>query len=403
MAVAGSRHCSERGCGQLDFLPFTCEKCGRVYCLAHHKIRDHSCSYNPDSRNVMPTCPVCSQHIYVPAEASVDAIVNAHLLSRCNSHLLSSHRDAQKSLSAAATRCDQPTGCRNPEKFSTLLCKKCGGQFCLTHRLETTHRCTGVANNSLSSASSHAHHPGAAEADTKNAKGKALLASLKAKREAKEAAQLSHDRAHAAQFPTASSSSSSAASGAPSSQQRPYTTLQQIRAGINAAGSAAASAIASVMPASAAASPSPSPQPASAAASSSDAAAAAVPRAVNRSPPAALTLAAKRAAIGDASLPDTVAGRRYLVVDVTAIKSKRAPALCFFAPKHTCGKILDQICEAASIENENHLPAGKKLYLNCPRMGATFPGELTLASMEGILLDGDMVTLTRQPLSQPAS
>ena len=360
----------------------------------------------------MPTCPVCSQHIYVPAGASVDAIVNAHLLSRCNSHLLSSHRDAQKSLSAAATRCDQPTGCRNPEKFSTILCKKCGGQFCLTHRLETTHRCTGVANNSLTSASSHAHHPGPAEAEGKNAKGKALLASLKAKREAKEAAQASHDRAHAARFPTAaagsaaaaapgSSGSAAAAASSSSRPQRPTTTLQQIRAGINAAGSAAASAIASVLPASASPSPSPSPQPAASSSSAAAPAAAPVPRAVNRSPPAPLTLAAKRSALGDASLPDTAAGRLYLVVDVTALKSKRAPALCFFAPRQTFGKILDIICESVGIENENHLAGGKRLYLNCPRLGATFPGEITLSSMEGILLDGDVVTLTRQPLAQP--
>jgi len=70
-------------------------------------------------------------------------------------------------------------------------------------------------------------------------------------------------------------------------------------------------------------------------------------------PPIALTLAAKRAALGDSELPES--SRRYLMVDVSAIKRRRPPQLCYFNIKYSVGRILDQICEEASVENKNHL------------------------------------------------
>jgi hypothetical protein len=301
----------------------------------------------------MPSCPVCNAFVYVPADASPDAIVNAHLLSRCQLHLLSSQRDAAKGALSAATRCDQPTGCRNVEKYATMQCKRCGGQFCIAHRLEATHRCLGAVNKSSSAA--------AAASAANHSKGHALLEKLKAKREAKEAAQEAHDRQHAQQFPTAANAA--AAPGAGGARPKPYTTLQQIRAGINSAGAATMAALSGVLPAGmsgsaassssaaaasagAAASPSPSPSPSASPQPS------AVPRA-----PLALTLAMKRAALGDPDLPES--SRRYLQVDATAIRSKRAPTLCYFNQKHSLGKVLDLICEQIEVDNENHIPSGK--------------------------------------------
>lgn len=44
----------------------------------------------------------------------------------------------------------------------------------------------------------------------------------------------------------------------------------------------------------------------------------------------------------------------------------------------------------------------QRLYINCPRMAATFPAEFTLSSLDGVLLDGDTISVTRKPLSPQA-
>ena len=350
----------------------------------------------------MPQCPICSQYIYVKADASKDAIVNHHILSGCTLHLISTQQKAQESHLSAATKCAQPTGCRNEEKLSTLICAKCGGQFCLAHRLPITHRCAGIATEAKASADA------SAATDEKHSKGKALLASLKAKREAKKAAQAQHDAAHAAAYPVngAAASSTSASAFRPTpNKPAGFVTLQQIRAGINRGAAAAMSAINNAI------SPALSPQPTGAAASSlaptsahaSAATAAAAAAASSAGPPVtpaspapSLTASDRARALGDESIPENM--RIYLRVDVRAIKPKRAPVLCFFASKHTIGKTLDVICDVAGIENENHLPQGKRLYLCAPRLGATFPPDLALHLLEGQILPGETITLQRQPI-----
>ena len=44
MAEFGAKLCSEAGCRQHDFLPWTCSACGRVFCQAHMAIGSgHRC------------------------------------------------------------------------------------------------------------------------------------------------------------------------------------------------------------------------------------------------------------------------------------------------------------------------------------------------------------------------
>lgn len=345
----------------------------------------------------MPRCPICQEFIYVPVDGSPDAIMNSHIQSECRKHLITTHREVQKGNLSIATRCDQPTGCKNLEKYSTIICTKCRRQYCITHRLPMTHRCEEIiakekeakiamkqsSSSSSSSSSTIAPPPAASAPVDKHARGKELMAKLAAKREAKAAA------AH----PYAAPSSNGAGGGG-------FLTLQQIRSGANAT----IQAIASVMPGSssaaqrtqpqAAPSSSPSPPAPSSSPSSSSSPSPAPPAASYR--PILLTGAAKRSAIGDSAIAES--DRFYLQVDVTAIKSKKAPTLCFFARKHTIGKILDLICDATSIENENHLPTGKRLFLCAPRIGATFPSDIALQLLEGALLQGDIVTLRRTPI-----
>ncbi|XP_064599072.1 LOW QUALITY PROTEIN: AN1-type zinc finger protein 1-like [Liolophura sinensis] len=42
--VLAGQHCSVKICKQLDFLPFTCDGCGQIFCLDHRSKDAHSCS-----------------------------------------------------------------------------------------------------------------------------------------------------------------------------------------------------------------------------------------------------------------------------------------------------------------------------------------------------------------------
>lgn len=44
MAEFGAKLCSNPGCLQHDFLPFTCSACSRVFCLQHFAISAHACA-----------------------------------------------------------------------------------------------------------------------------------------------------------------------------------------------------------------------------------------------------------------------------------------------------------------------------------------------------------------------
>uniref|UniRef100_A0A8C4QHY0 Zinc finger, AN1-type domain 1 n=1 Tax=Eptatretus burgeri TaxID=7764 RepID=A0A8C4QHY0_EPTBU len=46
------RQCSLSSCKQLDFLPFTCDYCGHVFCLAHRKKDDHGCAESEKNLHV---------------------------------------------------------------------------------------------------------------------------------------------------------------------------------------------------------------------------------------------------------------------------------------------------------------------------------------------------------------
>ena len=57
------RHCHHSDCHQLDFLPFRCNKCSRVYCLEHRRCQ--ACSSGADDETTVLLCPLCAKAIKV--------------------------------------------------------------------------------------------------------------------------------------------------------------------------------------------------------------------------------------------------------------------------------------------------------------------------------------------------
>ena len=53
-------HCANPDCRQLDFLPFQCSKCSKVYCLAHRV-----CPCNSGNEKNVLVCPLCARAVVV--------------------------------------------------------------------------------------------------------------------------------------------------------------------------------------------------------------------------------------------------------------------------------------------------------------------------------------------------
>ena len=59
-------HCSFSECGQLDFLPFRCNGCQKIFCLDHRTASAHQCPHADaaDAAQAM-VCPVCARAVKI--------------------------------------------------------------------------------------------------------------------------------------------------------------------------------------------------------------------------------------------------------------------------------------------------------------------------------------------------
>lgn len=96
------QHCSLDGCNQLDFLPFECDACLRIYCLDHRGRTAHGCTDVGSWKGNEP---------------------RKHLPSyQCSS-----------------------TDCSKAELIQ-IICNCCLNQFCVAHRLPEDHQCSASGN-----------------------------------------------------------------------------------------------------------------------------------------------------------------------------------------------------------------------------------------------------------------
>ncbi|KAJ0043917.1 hypothetical protein Pint_19404 [Pistacia integerrima] len=126
------RHCQLPDCHQLDFLPFTCDGCQKVFCLEHRLAKSHECQ-KPDinSRKVI-VCEVCSVSIETTGQFGEGEKI-----------ILERH---QKSGDCDPSKKKKPTcsvkRCKQILTFSnTATCKTCNLKVCLKHRFPADHSC----------------------------------------------------------------------------------------------------------------------------------------------------------------------------------------------------------------------------------------------------------------------
>lgn len=126
--------CGVANCKQLDFLPFTCDLCKKIFCKDHRQYDAHSCEEAHSKDNIVPNCPLCGAIIVVQAGQDPNIAVDQHIASGC----VTPQKPKKKSHPNACSK----KGCKKKELIP-IQCTACGLKFCLTHRFESDHDCKG--------------------------------------------------------------------------------------------------------------------------------------------------------------------------------------------------------------------------------------------------------------------
>jgi predicted nucleic acid binding AN1-type Zn finger protein len=131
------KHCSftplgsSSGCGYLDFLPFKCENCQKIFCEEHRFPHTHNCTVQYDK--VIPTCPMCNQIIYVKQGADVNVEVNKHINAGCPTV----QKPEIRSFGCTVKNC-------KVKELQRISCTQCKKDFCSSHKYPTSHDCPKV-------------------------------------------------------------------------------------------------------------------------------------------------------------------------------------------------------------------------------------------------------------------
>jgi len=161
-------HCSERYCGQKDFLPFKCDCCLDTFCLDHFRYKSHNCAKAANKDQRVAVCPICQRSFALDNmnEDNVNLLWQQHVESgQC------------KGRSPRPAKCPVK-GCKETLTTSgSVTCAKCRQKVCLKHRYEDSHDCKPVsAGSSLSKFWSSAAGPASAKSAPSSAKPKSTAA-----------------------------------------------------------------------------------------------------------------------------------------------------------------------------------------------------------------------------------
>ncbi|GMH13352.1 hypothetical protein Nepgr_015193 [Nepenthes gracilis] len=126
------RHCQRSDCNQLDFLPFNCDGCQKVYCLEHRSYEGHECPKSGHRSRKVIVCDTCSTAIETTGKYGEDEkeILERHVKSQdCNP-------SKKKREKCPVKRCKEVLTFSN-----AATCKSCQVKVCLKHRFPADHDC----------------------------------------------------------------------------------------------------------------------------------------------------------------------------------------------------------------------------------------------------------------------
>lgn len=129
------KHCSLQECKQIDFLPFTCDRCRQVFCLEHRSYTKHSCPKGDTQDVTVVICPLCAKGVHLKPDEDPNISWETHVNTECDP---SNYEKVTKKR-----KCPVP-GCREVLTFSnTIKCRDCTFDHCLKHRFGPDHNCPG--------------------------------------------------------------------------------------------------------------------------------------------------------------------------------------------------------------------------------------------------------------------
>ncbi|XP_050271369.1 zinc finger AN1 domain-containing stress-associated protein 12 [Quercus robur] len=130
------QHCQNPDCNQLDFLPFKCDGCQKVFCVEHRSYKAHECPKSDHNSRKVVVCETCSMSIETTGRDGED-----------EKAMLEKH---EKSGNCDPKKKKKPTcpvrRCKEILTFSnTSTCKTCQLNVCLKHRFPADHVCKKAA------------------------------------------------------------------------------------------------------------------------------------------------------------------------------------------------------------------------------------------------------------------
>ncbi|KAL0866332.1 LOW QUALITY PROTEIN: hypothetical protein Bca101_045450 [Brassica carinata] len=78
------RHCSVDYCKQIDFLPFTCDRCIQVFCLDHRSYMKHSCPKGNRGDLTVVICPLCAKGVRLNPDEDPNITWEKHVNTDCD-------------------------------------------------------------------------------------------------------------------------------------------------------------------------------------------------------------------------------------------------------------------------------------------------------------------------------
>lgn len=133
-------HCEEPTCRLLDFLPFRCDSCKKIFCKDHINYFKHSCEKAAERSKdfQVPLCPLCNTPVPYKRGELPDNAMSAHIDRDCKSDPAEERR-----RKIYSNKCSMK-GCKQKELIP-FTCQKCRLNYCIRHRHETDHNCDTIA------------------------------------------------------------------------------------------------------------------------------------------------------------------------------------------------------------------------------------------------------------------
>ncbi|XP_061340383.1 zinc finger AN1 and C2H2 domain-containing stress-associated protein 13-like isoform X2 [Gastrolobium bilobum] len=129
------KHCALVDCKQIDFLPFTCDRCNQAYCLEHRSYIKHHCTKANKRDVTVVICPLCAKGVRLIPDQDPNITWEKHVDTDCDP---SNYEKVTKKK-----KCPAPL-CREILVFSnTIKCRDCMVDHCLKHRFGPDHKCSG--------------------------------------------------------------------------------------------------------------------------------------------------------------------------------------------------------------------------------------------------------------------